>query len=98
MEESPRAPLGATARGRAAAVHVDSVTLALVLAPLLSARVMVSCPSITTASRDTGNPFYFLERQLLTALGGIEGAVFVFCFRMDRWQRLSHVLLAAALV
>jgi cell division protein FtsW len=101
-EASLRAPLSPTtqarAPGRGAAVHVDSVTLALVLALLLFGLVMVTSASISIASRDTGNPFYYLERQLLTALVGTAGAVLVFCFRMERWERLSQALLVAAIL
>ena len=97
MEQALRAP-SSTARARAAAVHLDGTTLALVLALLLFGLVMVTSASISIASRDTGNPFYFLERQLLTALIGAAGAVAVFCFRLERWERLSPVLLGAAIV
>ena len=97
MEEALRAP-SSTARARAATVHLDGATLALVLALLLLGLVMVTSASISIASRDTGNPFYFLERQLLTALVGTVGAVLVFCFRLERWERLSPVLLGAAIV
>ncbi len=98
MEETPRASSGATARGRGAAVHIDSVTLALVLALLLFGLVMVTSASISIAAQDTGNPFYFLERQLLTAVAGAVAAVIVFCFRMDNWERLSHLLFAGAII
>jgi cell division protein FtsW len=97
MMESSAAVRGHAGRGRHA-VHLDSVTLALVLALLLFGLVMVTSASISIASRDTGNPFYFLERQFLTALAGVAGAVFVFCFRMERWERLSQVLLILALL
>ena len=97
-EESARASSGGTARGRGAAVHIDSVTLALVLALLLFGLVMVTSASISIAAQDTGNPFYFLERQLLTAAAGAVAAVIVFCFRMDNWERLSHLLFAGAII
>jgi len=95
--ESLRATPGPTVRGRAAAVHIDGVTLALVLALLLFGLVMVTSASISIAAQDTGNPFYFLERQLLTALAGVAAGVLVFCFRMELWERLSLVLLAIAI-
>jgi len=101
MEDSLRAPLSQTARARAPgrlAVHLDGATLALVLGLLLLGLVMVTSASISIASRDTGNPFYYLERQVMTALVGIVGAVLVFSFRLERWERLSAVLLGAALV
>ena len=65
---------------------------------LLFGLVMVTSASISIASRDTGNPFYYLERQVMTALLGTAGAVLVFCFRMERWERPAPLLLAAALV
>ena len=95
-EQTLHASVGQTTRGRAAAIHIDGVSLALVLALLLLGLVMVTSASISIASQDTGNAFYFLERQLLTALVGTAGAVLVFCFRMERWERLSQVLLVAA--
>jgi cell division protein FtsW len=98
MEESLRGSASHTTRGRAAAVHLDGATLALVLGLLLFGLVMVTSASISIASRDTGNPFYYLERQVLTALLGTAGAVLVFCFRMERWERVSTVLLGVALV
>jgi cell division protein FtsW len=97
MEESSRTLMSHTTRGRPA-VYVDSVTLALVLALLLFGLVMVTSASISIASQDTGNPFYFLERQLLTAFAGALGAVLIFCFRMEHWERLSPVLLVLAVV
>jgi cell division protein FtsW len=93
-----RTAAGATVRGRPSAVYIDSVTLALVLALLLFGLVMVTSASISIAAQDTGNPFYFLERQLLTAAAGVAAAALVFCFRMERWERLSHVLFAGAIL
>ena len=98
MEASLRAPPSQTTRERAAAVHLDGVTLALVLALLLFGLVMVTSASISIASRDTGNPFFYLERQLLTALVGTAGAMLIFCCRMERWERLSQALLVTAVV
>jgi cell division protein FtsW len=101
MDDTLRAPLSQSTRARAPgrlAVHLDGATLALVLALLLLGLVMVTSASISIASRDTGNPFYYLERQVMTALVGTAGAVLVFCLRMERWERLSTVLLGAALV
>jgi cell division protein FtsW len=93
-----RTAAGATVRGRPSAVYIDSVTLALVLALLLFGLVMVTSASISIAAQDTGNPFYFLERQLLTAAAGVAAAALVFCLRMERWERLSQVLFAGAIV
>ncbi len=98
MDESPRAPKSFTTRGRPTAVYIDGVTLSVVLSLLLFGLVMVTSASISIASRDTGNPFFFLERQLFTAAIGTVGAVLIFCLPMERWERLSHLLLAIAVV
>ena len=97
-QESLRAATGHTTRGRPAAIHIDTVTLALVLALLLFGLVMVTSASISMAAQYTGNPFYFLERQLLTAVAGVVAAVVVFSLPMDLWERFSHLLFAAAVV
>jgi cell division protein FtsW len=97
-EASLRPVTRQTARGRPAAVHIDSVTLALVLALLLFGLVMVTSASISMAAQYTGNPFFFLERQLLTAAAGAVAAVVVFCLPMDLWERLSPMLFTAAVV
>lgn len=97
-QESLRAAAGHTTRGRPAAVHIDSVTLALVLALLLFGLIMVTSASISMAAQYTGNPFYFLERQLLTAVAGAVAAVVVFSLPMDLWERFSHLLFAAAVL
>ena len=99
MEESVRTTAGQATRARApgrGAVYIDSVTLALVLALLLFGLVMVTSASISVAAQDTGNPFYFLERQLIAAAIGVAGAVFVFCFRCERLESLSPWLLLGA--
>ena len=79
-------------------LHIDTVTLSLTLAILLFGLVMVTSASISIAGQYTGNPFYFLERQLIAAAIGVAGAVFVFCFRCDRLERLSPWLLLGAIV
>ena len=79
-------------------LHIDTVTLSLTLAILLFGLVMVTSASISIAGQYTGNPSYFLERQLIAAAIGVAGAVFVFCFRCDRLERLSPWLLLGAIV
>jgi cell division protein FtsW len=83
---------------RGSAIYIDSVFLALVLAILLFGLVMVASASISIASQDTGNPFYFLERQLLTAVAGAVAAVLMFCCRTEHLERVSTGLLLAAVV
>jgi cell division protein FtsW len=81
---------------RAGAVRVDSVTVALVLAILLLGLVMVTSASISIASLNGGQSFFFLERQLVLTLIGIAGAALVFCVRTDHLERISMPLLIVA--
>jgi cell division protein FtsW len=82
---------------RGAALYIDSVFLALVLAILLFGLIMVASASISIASQYTGNPFYFLERQVLTAAVGAVAAVVMFCCRSEYLERVSMALLLAAI-
>ena len=94
-----RTPMSFARSGaRPRAVYFDTVTLALVLAILLFGLIMVTSASISIAGQDTGNPFYFLERQLIAALIGIGGAIVAFSLRCEQLERLSPWLLIAAIV
>ena len=96
---SPRTPLSfARSSVRSRTLHIDMVTLTLTLAILLFGLVMVTSASISIAGRYAGNPFYFLEHQLVAAAIGVAGGVFVFCFRCERLERLSSWLLLGAIV
>jgi len=82
--------------GRAGVVHLDAVTLALVLAIVLLGLVMVTSASVSIASQETGQPFYYLERQLLLTLIGAACAAALFAVPTERLERLSVPLLALA--
>jgi len=45
---------------RGAAVHLDPVTLALIAAIALLGLIMVTSASVSIASEDSGQPFYYL--------------------------------------
>ena len=47
------------------ALHIDKIALALILAIVLLGLVMVTSASISIASKESGNPFAYLERQLV---------------------------------
>ena len=79
------------------AVHIDSVTIALVLAIALLGLVMVTSASVSIASKDTGQAFYYLERQLLLMLIGSACAVLLFCIRTELLEKASVGLLVVAL-
>ena len=58
---------------RGSAVHLDPVTLALIGAIVLLGLIMVTSASVSIASEDSGQPLYYLERQLLlTVIGASE--------------------------
>jgi cell division protein FtsW len=88
----------ARSSGRGGAVHIDTVTIALVLAITLLGLVMVTSASVSIASKESGETFYYLERQLLLMLLGGGCAALVFCIRTELLERLSFPLLITALL
>jgi cell division protein FtsW len=100
MSAVMREPLMGFARsaGRTGGVRLDMVTIALTLALTLLGLVMVTSASVSIASQETGQPFYYLERQLLLVAVGAACAALVFAIRTEWLERASVPLLAAALV
>ena len=82
---------------RGAAVHVDTITVGVVLAIVLLGLVMVTSASISIASKETGDVFYYLERQLILTIIGCAGAALVFCVPTRLIERVSMPLLIIAL-
>lgn len=81
---------------RAAGVRIDWTTVALVLAIVLLGLIMVTSASVSIASKEAGNPFVYLERQLvLTVIGGSIAAL-LFCVRSEVLEKLAMPLLIAA--
>ena len=79
-------------------LHIDAVALALVAAIVLLGLIMVTSASISIASRNGGDAFSFLERQLVLCLVGGLLAVGVFCVRTEHVEKLAWPLLIAAVV
>ena len=100
MSAATLRPLMGFARSghRQGGVHLDPVTIALTLALVLLGLVMVTSASVSIASRETGQPFYYLERQLLLVAAGMAGALLLFSIRSDWLERASGPLLAVALL
>jgi cell division protein FtsW len=71
---------------------IDGPTVLLALALLLLGLVMVTSASITIAGRD-GNPFAFLERQLLLVLVGAVAAAVTFAIPTEKLEQLALPLL-----
>ena len=83
-------------RGLRGGVHVDGVTLILMLSIVLLGLVMVTSASISIASRDGGSPLLFLERQFILTVTGLTLGALLFCIRPEMLERNSTVLLALA--
>jgi cell division protein FtsW len=88
----------ARSSGRGSVIHIDMVTVALVLAISLLGLVMVTSASVSIASKESGQAFYYLERQLLLMLMGGVCAAIVFCIPTRALERLSGPLLITALI
>lgn len=86
------------ARPRPRPLLVDPWLLGVLLALLGLGVVMVGSASITTAERQTGQPFYFLIRQLIYAAVGLFLAWHVLRTRLVYWEKAGGVLLLVTLL
>ncbi len=77
-------------------IYIDTVTVALVLAITLLGLVMVTSASVSIASKDSGEAFFYLERQLLLVVIGGACGVLLFCIRTDLLEKVSVPLLVIA--
>ena len=78
-------------------LSIDGPTVMLALAIVLLGLVMVTSASITIAGRD-GDPFAFLERQLLLVLVGAVAAAVTFAIPTARLEQLALPLLLLAVL
>src|SRR3569833_3397117 len=79
----------ARSSGRGSVLHIDAGTIALELTISLLGLVMVTSASVSVASKESGETFFYLERQLLLMLMGGLGAVVVFCIPAQVLEKLS---------
>lgn len=75
----------------------DPVLLSLVLTLLLGGLVILTSASITISDNAVGEPFFYLERQLVAALIGTAAAAVCLYVPMRVWQSLGPLLLLAGL-
>jgi len=80
-----------------ARLHIDAVALALVSAILLLGLIMVTSASISIASKNGGDAFSFLERQLVLCMIGAVLATLVFCIRTEYLEKMAWPLLIFAI-
>ena len=74
-------------------LQLDGVLLGLVLSLLLGGFVILASASISISDNAAGNPFFYLQRQLLAAaIGAVAAAVCLF-IPMQAWRSLGPLLL-----
>lgn len=74
-------------------LQIDPVLLTLVLALLLGGFVVLASASISVSDNTMGNPFFYVQRQLLAAaIGAAAGFVCLFV-PMQVWRTLSPLVL-----
>jgi cell division protein FtsW len=88
----------ARSSGKGGSVHLDPVTLALVAGIVLLGLVMVTSASVSIAGQESGQPFYYLERQLLLTLIGAGCAAALFCLPSEALEKAALPLLGVAIV
>lgn len=78
-------------------LKLDPVMLGIVLALLLGGFVILASASITVSDNATGNPFFYLERQLVAALLGLLAGGLCLFVPMRAWRALNPLLLLVGL-
>jgi len=78
-------------------LKLDPVLLLIVMALLLGGFVILASASITVSDNVAGEPFFYVQRQLLAAAIGVFGAVFCLYVPMQVWQSLSPLMLLVAI-
>lgn len=78
-------------------LQIDPILLTIVLALLLGGFVILASASISISDNAVGNPFYYVQRQMLAAvIGAVAGGVCLF-IPMHVWQSLRLLMLFAGL-
>lgn len=78
-------------------LQFDPVLLTLVLGLLFGGLIILASASISISDNALGEPFYYVERQLIAAgIGGLAGMVCLFV-PMQVWRTLGPLLLLAGL-
>ncbi len=78
-------------------LKIDPVLLTLVSVLLLGGLVILASASITISDNATGNPFFYLERQVVAAVIGIAAGLFCLFVPMRVWQALGFPMLLLGL-
>jgi cell division protein FtsW len=78
-------------------LKLDPVLLAILLTLLLGGLVILASASITISDNATGNPFFYVERQLVAAAIGMAAGLFCLFIPMQVWQSIGPLLLLIGL-
>lgn len=74
-------------------LKIDPVLLAITLALLLGGFVILASASISISDNVAGNPFFYIQRQLLAAaIGAVAGGICLF-IPMQVWQNTGPLML-----
>ncbi len=77
--------------------HLDTVLIIVIGVLLCGGLVMLTSASISLAERNTGNPFFYLQRQLVAVAIGLTGAAVMMRIPTQVWERLGIVLVCLAI-
>lgn len=78
-------------------IKIDPQLLTLSLALLISGLVILASASISISDRVVGEPFYYVQRQLLAALIGGVAATVCLLVPMQVWRNLGPLMLLLSL-
>ncbi len=78
-------------------LKLDPVLLAIVMTLLLGGFVILASASITISDKVSGNPFFYVERQLLAATIGATAGLFCLFVPMRVWQSIGPLMLLVGL-
>ena len=78
-------------------LQIDPVLLTIVMTLLLGGLVILTSASITISDNAVGDPFFYVERQLLAAAIGGVVAFICLLLPMHLWQSLGPVMLLAGI-
>jgi len=79
-------------------LKIDTVLMSLCMTLLLGGLIVLTSASIAISDRGSGDPFFYLERQIVAAiLGTVAGGVCLF-IPMSVWRSLGPLMLFAGLM
>ncbi len=77
--------------------HIDWVFVLIVVTLLGVGLVMLTSASISVAERNTGNPLFYFEQQMLGVIVGLFGVALMLYVPTSVWERFTFLLVCLAL-